>query len=129
MIFGAAHRQVMTERHLQASATGISVGRLDTGGNKRVRTELMVLTGYFHTESSHHASEYWSGSAKPSCQAKPAKALGLLRDLLAHSPDHNVDELVETSPPRRPDPITRVRRLHHRLHDDGSAPGYLRERP
>lgn len=26
---------------------------------ERVRTELMELTGYFHTESSHHASEYW----------------------------------------------------------------------
>jgi alpha-galactosidase len=26
---------------------------------ERVRTELMMLTGYFHTESSHHASEYW----------------------------------------------------------------------
>ncbi|MFA5786958.1 MAG: alpha-galactosidase [Actinomycetota bacterium] len=30
-----------------------------TGRNERVRTELMRLTGYFHTESSHHASEYW----------------------------------------------------------------------
>ena len=27
---------------------------------ERVRTELMQLTGYFHTESSHHASEYWA---------------------------------------------------------------------
>ena len=27
---------------------------------ERVRTELMLLTGYFHTESSHHASEYWA---------------------------------------------------------------------
>jgi alpha-galactosidase len=29
-------------------------------GNERVRTELMRLTGYFHTESSHHASDYWA---------------------------------------------------------------------
>jgi len=29
-------------------------------GNEKVRTELMCLTGYFHTESSHHASEYWA---------------------------------------------------------------------
>ena len=28
------------------------------GNNERVRTEVMRLTGYFHTESSHHASEY-----------------------------------------------------------------------
>jgi alpha-galactosidase len=27
---------------------------------ERVRAELMELTGYFHTESSHHASEYWA---------------------------------------------------------------------
>ncbi len=29
-------------------------------GNEKVRSELMRLTGYFHTESSHHASEYWA---------------------------------------------------------------------
>jgi alpha-galactosidase len=28
------------------------------GGNERVRTAVMNLTGHFHTESSHHASEY-----------------------------------------------------------------------
>ncbi len=28
------------------------------GGQERVRTELMAAFGYFHTESSHHASEY-----------------------------------------------------------------------
>lgn len=28
------------------------------GGVERVRTELMMRFGYFHTESSHHASEY-----------------------------------------------------------------------
>ncbi|MFA5786862.1 MAG: alpha-galactosidase [Actinomycetota bacterium] len=29
------------------------------GRNERVRAEIMRLTGYFHSESSHHASEYW----------------------------------------------------------------------
>lgn len=29
------------------------------GSMERVRTELMELTGFFHTESSDHASEYW----------------------------------------------------------------------
>lgn len=29
-------------------------------GDERVRAELMRLTGFFHTESSHHASEYWA---------------------------------------------------------------------
>ena len=28
------------------------------GGQERVRTEIMAAFGYFHTESSHHASEY-----------------------------------------------------------------------
>ena len=28
------------------------------GGSERVRTEIMTAFGYFHTESSHHASEY-----------------------------------------------------------------------
>ncbi len=28
------------------------------GGSERVRTEVMAAFGYFHTESSHHASEY-----------------------------------------------------------------------
>jgi alpha-galactosidase len=27
---------------------------------ERVRAELMELTGFFHSESSHHASEYWA---------------------------------------------------------------------
>jgi alpha-galactosidase len=39
--------------------------------NERVRTELMLLTGYFHTESSHHASEYWAWFRKtPSLTAE-----------------------------------------------------------
>lgn len=31
---------------------------LYAGGREQVRTAIMNLTGYFHTESSHHASEY-----------------------------------------------------------------------
>ena len=54
-------RQTMIERHLAKGATGGrgSHANLHEGRNERVRTELMRLTGYFHTESSHHASEYW----------------------------------------------------------------------
>ncbi|HEX2863518.1 MAG TPA: alpha-glucosidase/alpha-galactosidase, partial [Deinococcales bacterium] len=33
-------------------------GTYEGPGNERVRTEILRLTGYFHTESSHHASEY-----------------------------------------------------------------------
>ena len=49
----------MTRRHLESQAAGLASDELYAGGNERVRTELMRLTGYFHTESSHHASEYW----------------------------------------------------------------------
>ena len=53
-------REVMTARHLDAATAGLASNELHGGGNERVRTELMDLTGYFHTESSHHASEYWA---------------------------------------------------------------------
>jgi alpha-galactosidase len=63
-------RKVMIGRHLAGSAwvdlvrdTGLhsEADRGDSdyeGGGERVRTEIMAAFGYFHTESSHHASEY-----------------------------------------------------------------------
>lgn len=63
-------REVMTARHLPkrdlldlAEDTGYhsdpnrGVSNYE-GGSERVRTEIMDAFGYFHTESSHHASEY-----------------------------------------------------------------------
>ncbi len=63
-------REVMTRRHLgrrnvdglagdqgQHSATERDDSVYE-GGLERVRTEIMDAFGYFHTESSHHASEY-----------------------------------------------------------------------
>ena len=35
---------------LDAATTGLASNELHGGGNERVRTELMALTGYFHTE-------------------------------------------------------------------------------
>ncbi len=92
-------RQVMTERHLQASTAGIASDELYAGGNERVRTELMALTGYFHTESSHHASEYWAWFRKNPDLVKQnlPKRWDYYEICSAHSPDHNVDEFVETS--------------------------------
>src|SRR5919112_1591881 len=63
-------REVMAHRHLEQ--TGMNGLRADRGehseedrgdsvyegGSERVRTEIMATFGYFHTESSHHASEY-----------------------------------------------------------------------
>lgn len=63
-------REVMKRQHLPRRAVealagdhgehsdanrGVSVYE---GGQERVRTEIMAAFGYFHTESSHHASEY-----------------------------------------------------------------------
>ncbi len=61
-------REVMG-RHLSgALAEGLKTDRGDhsevrgsssyEGAQERVRTEIMAAFGYFHTESSHHASEY-----------------------------------------------------------------------
>ena len=92
-------RQVMTERHLQAATAGLASDELYAGGNERVRTELMALTGYFHTESSHHASEYWSWFRKNPDMVKQnlPQRWDYYEICSAHSPDHNVDEFVETS--------------------------------
>jgi alpha-galactosidase len=54
-------RRTMLERHVGAEAPGGRGPHASDyeGRNEKVRTDLMRLTGYFHTESSHHASEYW----------------------------------------------------------------------
>jgi alpha-galactosidase len=56
-----AIRELMTARHLADSGRGGEGPNATVyeGSQERVRTELMRLTGFFHTESSHHASEYW----------------------------------------------------------------------
>lgn len=41
-----------------AQALGNASDELYGGGGEQVRTAIMNLTGYFQTESSHHASEY-----------------------------------------------------------------------
>jgi alpha-galactosidase len=63
-------REVMARRHLRGqSAAELAADDGDhsgadrgasvyEGGNERVRTAIMDAFGYFHTESSHHASEY-----------------------------------------------------------------------
>jgi alpha-galactosidase len=51
-------REVMKEKHLAKQSEGERSDELHGGGPERVRTEIMELSGYFQTESSHHASEY-----------------------------------------------------------------------
>jgi alpha-galactosidase len=51
-------RKSMIDKHLHGTDLGEKSDELHAGGRERVRTEIMRLTGYFHTESSAHASEY-----------------------------------------------------------------------
>ncbi len=53
-------REVMTARHVDQTIPMLARSDSPYQSNERVRAELMQLTGYFHTESSHHASEYWA---------------------------------------------------------------------
>lgn len=53
-------RQVMKARHVDGTIPMLPRSDDPYESNERVRAELMMLTGYFHTESSHHASEYWA---------------------------------------------------------------------
>jgi alpha-galactosidase len=53
-------REVMKARHIDGTIPMLPRGDDPYESNERVRAELMELTGYFHTESSHHASEYWA---------------------------------------------------------------------
>ena len=53
-------RKTMLEKHLVRKEAGEASDELYAGGSERVRTEIMQLTGYFHAESSAHASEYLS---------------------------------------------------------------------
>ena len=53
-------RHVMRARHVDRTIPLLPRSDDAYESIERVRTELMMLTGYFHTESSHHASEYWA---------------------------------------------------------------------
>jgi alpha-galactosidase len=53
-------REVMRARHVDMTQPLLPRSDDPYESIERVRAELMLLTGYFHTESSHHASEYWA---------------------------------------------------------------------
>jgi alpha-galactosidase len=53
-------REVITARYLDGTMPLLPRSDDPYESIERVRAELMRLTGYFHTESSHHASEYWA---------------------------------------------------------------------
>ncbi|MHC4788009.1 MAG: alpha-galactosidase [Planctomycetota bacterium] len=51
-------RERILERHVRGGEAGEESTKLYAGGGEAVRGEIMRLTGYFHTESSPHGSEY-----------------------------------------------------------------------
>jgi alpha-galactosidase len=53
-------RETMRARHVERTEPLLPRSDDPYESIERVRAELMGLTGYFHTESSHHASEYWA---------------------------------------------------------------------
>jgi alpha-galactosidase len=53
-------REVINARHVERTEPLLPRSDDPYESIERVRAELMLLTGYFHTESSHHASEYWA---------------------------------------------------------------------
>jgi alpha-galactosidase len=53
-------REVIAARYLDGTLPLLPRSDDPYESVERVRAELMRLTGYFHTESSHHASEYWA---------------------------------------------------------------------
>ena len=53
-------REVISARHVDRTEPLLERSDDAYESIERVRGELMLLTGYFHTESSHHASEYWA---------------------------------------------------------------------
>jgi alpha-galactosidase len=98
-------REVMRARHVDRTIKLLPRSEDAYESVERVRAELMILTGYFHTESSHHASEYWPWFRKSS--AVTAEYLDRRWDYLevcssAHSDSTNED-IVESA--RRQGPI------------------------
>jgi alpha-galactosidase len=53
-------REVIKARHVERTEPLLPRSDDPYESIERVRAELMLLTGYFHPESSHHASEYWA---------------------------------------------------------------------
>ncbi len=51
-------RERIIAKHVTGEAAGERGDDLYAGGREAVRGQLMQMTGYFHSESSHHGSEY-----------------------------------------------------------------------
>jgi len=91
-------RSTMTEKHIVEIAHVEDATDLHANGGEKVRTSLMELTGYFHTESSTHASEYWSWFRKtPELVADNLPTRWDYFEICSkHSPDRNPEIIDQT---------------------------------
>jgi alpha-galactosidase len=101
-------RQVMRREHLERTnlremaadhgdhSEGQREWTVYEGGQEQVRTALMDTFGYFHTESSHHASEYVAWFRKnPEAILKFIPERWDYFQICASHSDDNLDELLE----------------------------------
>jgi alpha-galactosidase len=91
-------RRTMAQRHIVDLASVGEATDLHANGSEKVRSSLMELTGYFHTESSTHASEYWAWFRKnPELVADHLPSRWDYFEICSnHSPDRN-DEIIEAT--------------------------------
>jgi alpha-galactosidase len=91
-------RRTMAQKHIIELAGGEDATDLHANGSEKVRTSLMELTGYFHTESSTHASEYWPWFRKtPELVADHLPTRWDYFEVCSkHSPDRNPEIIDQT---------------------------------
>ena len=99
-------RQAMYSRHVEHAPDPESFATRDDGDDaddlhahryERVRAEIMRLTGYFHTESSAHASEYlayFRKSPESVCEYQPRR-WDYYEICNAHDPQARAREVVD----------------------------------
>ncbi len=92
-----AMRERMMARHLPHGRDTEEREGLPYSGKERVRTEIMRLTGYFHSESSHHASEYtpWFRKAPETVQEYIPVRGDFYQHCLSHDDEGRAGHFVE----------------------------------
>ena len=124
-------REVMTARYIDETEPLLPGSDDPYESIERVRAELMQLTGYFHTESSHHASEYWAWFRRTPelVEPLPGPALGQPGDRHPPTRTGGNAEIVEEA---RREGLQHGGELAAPIMDSvvtGTPRGVLRERP
>ncbi len=90
-------RERMMARQLPGGDEKEEAEGLPHAGKERVRTEIMRLTGLFHSESSHHASEYtpWFRKDPETVLEYIPKRWDFYQHCLSHDDENRSREFVE----------------------------------